>query len=385
MMNKKIGLILSAALTVALAASVASACAIPVFRYALLNWPADNFRVVVFHRGPLAGQDLAAAKLLISAQDSDTIPANLTAETVDVSQTLTPDLQTLFKSLSPPSLPWMVVLWPDRLNDPQFQSRVFWSGRLTNAAATGLIHSPKRTELADRLLKGDSIVWVFLESGDKAKDDKAAGELSDTIKKLEGMLMADLSNEKNAAPTDDAFPPDPDTEPVNIAFSVLRVSPNDAAEEFFIRMLKTIAAQDGGDVTLPAVFPVYGRGRALGPMAGDDLKPRRISDVAEFLSGDCSCIIKAEHPGLDLLIAANWDTLQLAPNSTAKPLPLTGVMPGAAATSQGNSAASGAKENPLPSIRLPGGNVLWATMAALAVAAGVVAIIARRLSRKMPM
>ena len=30
-----------------------AACDIPVFRYALERWPADAYRVVVFHRGKL--------------------------------------------------------------------------------------------------------------------------------------------------------------------------------------------------------------------------------------------------------------------------------------------------------------------------------------------
>lgn len=37
----------------ALLAARADACTVPVFRYALERWPADDYEAVVFHRGPL--------------------------------------------------------------------------------------------------------------------------------------------------------------------------------------------------------------------------------------------------------------------------------------------------------------------------------------------
>src|SRR5947207_1747684 len=43
------------------------ACNVPVFRYALERWPAANYEVVLFHRGPLNPAEQAARALLEQA------------------------------------------------------------------------------------------------------------------------------------------------------------------------------------------------------------------------------------------------------------------------------------------------------------------------------
>ena len=40
-------------LSALLTTTVIWACSVPVFRYALERWPADQYSAVVFHRGPL--------------------------------------------------------------------------------------------------------------------------------------------------------------------------------------------------------------------------------------------------------------------------------------------------------------------------------------------
>ncbi len=45
-------------------ASRVRACSVPVFRYALENWYADPYRVLVFHRGPLSAESQAAVDFL---------------------------------------------------------------------------------------------------------------------------------------------------------------------------------------------------------------------------------------------------------------------------------------------------------------------------------
>ena len=49
-------------LFVALAASpaIASACSIPVFRYALERWDSDRFQVIIYHDGALSPEQAAA-------------------------------------------------------------------------------------------------------------------------------------------------------------------------------------------------------------------------------------------------------------------------------------------------------------------------------------
>ena len=53
-------------------------------------------------------------------------------------------------------------------------------------------------------------------------------------------------------------------------------------------------------------FPIFGRGRALYALAGKGITKENVWEASFFLAGDCSCQIKAENPGTDLLMAADW-------------------------------------------------------------------------------
>lgn len=56
----------------------------------------------------------------------------------------------------------------------------------------------------------------------------------------------------------------------------------------------------------PIVIPVFGQGRALYALAGDGIKVETIDRAATFLIGKCSCEVKEQNPGVDLLLAADW-------------------------------------------------------------------------------
>jgi hypothetical protein len=88
---------------------------------------------------------------------------------------------------------------------------------------------------------------------------------------------------------------------------VLRVPRNDA-EQALVAML--IGSEpDLAERSDPMVFPVFGRGRALLPLIGAGITAKNIHDSAAFLAGPCSCEVKEQNPGFDLLLAADWDVL----------------------------------------------------------------------------
>ena len=76
--------LLLTALFVLATAALASACNVPVFRFALERWRADPYRAVLLHRGELSDADREQIALLVDKQDQSL--ANLTVRTVDVSQ-----------------------------------------------------------------------------------------------------------------------------------------------------------------------------------------------------------------------------------------------------------------------------------------------------------
>ena len=57
------------------------------------------------------------------------------------------------------------------------------------------------------------------------------------------------------------------------------------------------------------LFPVFGRARALASMKGSTIDLDLIEETSRFLCGACSCQVKAQNPGFDLLAMAQWDSI----------------------------------------------------------------------------
>ena len=92
---------------------------------------------------------------------------------------------------------------------------------------------------------------------------------------------------------------------------MLRVPRDDPPSSALVAML--IGSEpDLAERTDPMVFPVFGRGRALLPLIGAGITAKNIHDSAAFLVGPCSCEVKEQNPGFDLLLAADWDDVALA-------------------------------------------------------------------------
>jgi hypothetical protein len=284
--------------------SLAWACNVPVFRYALERWRPDSYRVVLFHRSPLTDAQREEVQPFLEQQETGV--ANLTFRSVDVSQL---DAQSeehqadaaLYAALSPkdgePALPRLVVQYPAHLN---IQKPV-WSGAPGREAIAALIDSPARKELARRLAEGQTAVWLVLESGQKERDDAAAALVEAEIKKLEQDLeLPELTDAPEDAIAAGA--------PLKVAFSALRVRKDERAEQALVAIL--IGSEpDLAERTDPMVFPVFGRGRALWALIGPGITAKNIHDSAGFLVGPCSCEVKELNPGFDLLLSANWDEL----------------------------------------------------------------------------
>jgi hypothetical protein len=165
-----------------------------------------------------------------------------------------------------------------------------------------LLESPARKEIANRILAGESAVWVFLESGAEQKDGVAAGLLASELKRMEETLQISMP----------AF--DPATGTVStqgnldggVQFSMLRLARDDPAEEGFLEMLLR-TEPDLKTFSQPMAFPIFGRGRALYVLVGDGINQDNIEQACRFLVGWCSCQIKELNPGVDLLMSVNWE------------------------------------------------------------------------------
>lgn len=346
------------------------ACTVPVFRYALERWPADNYQVTIYHRGPLSKEDKAIVDWLKGRALDERLPANLTVRTVDVSSLQAGDRARSRKL--PEDMPSIAVEYPAA--GPR--AGVIWSGRLSREAARALVDSPARRKMAEGILAGDCVVWVLVESGDKEKDETARNVLEAQLRRLEPTLkLPQIVSYSGLPDTDAADRPRPGI-PLRLSFSLVRVSRDDPAEEILLQMLLRSESDLHKYAGRPMAFPVFGRGRVLYALVGRGIDKANVEKACVFLTGPCSCQVKEQNPGTDLLLAANWTTAA-SPGSAPQPPILTGLpQPSAPTTSRPAPGAAAEEESAHALLR----NVLLAAGAVLGLVA-VAALMLRRASK----
>ncbi|GAI92241.1 unnamed protein product, partial [marine sediment metagenome] len=185
----------------------------------------------IFHHGPLSAEDKLIINWLKESSNSKIPYSNYNVHIFDLSTKLEGYIRDIWDSLDSPELPCMAVFY---LNSFLYGENI-WYGRLTEKDVKKLIKSPVRTEIARRILNGESAVWIFLESGDTEKDNAAADILQTQLKRLENSLKLPIIS------SDDIFKDfvnlNENGPELLVAFSVIRLSRSDPAESHFINML----------------------------------------------------------------------------------------------------------------------------------------------------
>jgi len=275
---------------------VMMACNVPVFRYALERWRPSSYEVLVFHRGALPSEVREVAATLKDISLTGNNLANLSLTIVDLSVADNERGAILWADQPHATLPWIAVRAPGSKDGQP----AVWSGPLSSETVQALARSPARQEIADRLLNGDSAVWLLLESGNSTADEAAFQMLDRALKQAEQSIEL---------PVPDPSDPRMRAElPLRIAFSSLRVARDDPTEGFLLATLRhhqPALANQG----LPVAVPIFGRGRVLAVLPGESLTPTLINEACRFIAGPCSCQVKEQNPGFDLLITADWEAL----------------------------------------------------------------------------
>lgn len=286
--------------------ALAAACNVPVFRFALERWHADAYQVVVLHRGPLTDGQRELIKPLQEAEDGRR--ANLVVRVIEANELDKPVNGKTDEGPSPLAglrdQVWsrleaggaaLILQYPPSLRI----AKPAWTGPLARAEVAGLLDSPARQELARRLGSGQTAVWILLESGDSAQDDPVAARLEEELKRLEKELkLPELTESPDDKLLSDA--------PLEIKFSILRV-PRKSADEAALVATLIGSEPDLAERNDPMVFPIFGRGRALWALIGPGITAKNIYDSAAFLVGPCSCEVKEQNPGFDLLLFVDWE------------------------------------------------------------------------------
>jgi len=298
------------------------ACSVPVFRYALDNWDAERYEVVA------------------------------------------PEVErSVWEDLVPVDDPFLRLELAKgegvELRQPYMEESVLLTDRLTPDQLPAWLDSPKRREMVDRILAGDSAVYLILH---EEKDPAAVVERVDArLRHLESVIELPELDPNDPA---DTLGPGP---PLKVKFSTLPISRSDESEGPLLAMLTDfLGEQDTGETV---VIPVFGRGRALGMIPIDDELEPRLDEVTLYLCGACSCQVKKLNPGWDLLVSVDWparlEQASLRPAEEPRPAPAPKSTPapesvtfGAAAEGEPTPAAKSALEQTSPGSRLSFGGVI---------------------------
>lgn len=294
-----------------LLATSAFACNIPVFRYALERWKADTCEVLVFHDGPLEEKAKSLVDLLRSQSTSDGGFANAKVQALDIRSADAQRLEVwrVLQENDKKTLPYAVV----RVSHPRGPLTV-WGGKLSDVA-DHVLQSPLRQRLTERLLKGDSVVWLLLKSPDEDRNEK--------VRKLIKEQSTELAS-KLVLPDGIGLPGSElhSEVPLFLKFTSLEFDREDAQEQFLVRLFSSFQAQAYSEGQ-PLVIPVFGRGRALEVIPADQLNAKLFEELTLFLCGACSCQVKESNPGFDLLLSADWNLELFGENGVLPPPPKT--------------------------------------------------------------
>jgi hypothetical protein len=305
----------------------ACACSVPVFRYALERWAADNYRISVLHKGPLTDAQRALVDRLVPDSPTGPKSANLRVQTIDLNDTSAnaassrDELLGRLNGTVPDVLPALVIEYPIDISPA-------WVGPFNDESVSQLVDSPARREIGRRLLKGETAVWVFLESGDKAADDAAYEVLKTQLALAGENIKLPEIDEQDVADGLVSIGIDQ----LRVAFSLLRVSRSDPAEKLFVEMLLGSEGTAPDSLRDPQLthqtmaFPIFGRGRALYALVGKGINEETITTACKTLVGPCTCEVKDQNPGVDMLMSIAWNDLVESTIDIDKELPpLTGL------------------------------------------------------------
>ena len=355
--------------------AIGYACQVPVFRYALERWTPDFYEVVATPgSNGFTEAEKEALALLESLRTSEDVPVNF----------------TLREETNENPGGALHVFYPGKI--PGLPTAPIWSGELTESTARSLVDSPVRRELAKRILEGQSAIWVIVESGNAEADDEAEKLIEQAARRAEENLrIPEGVVGRNEIAAGAPLPHDRENilqsdVPLKIEFSLLRVSRNDPAEALFLPMLLKLEDDLHEWAEEPMAFPVFGRGRVLEPLIGKGINEANVLEYSGYLCGACSCEVKDQNPGMDLLLAVNWDAAiagsEVIIEKVLPPLEGTSVLLGASPEVKDgekpiNEAGTGqsATEQPEPDASEPGESRDSKTYLSLGISLAVVLLL----------
>ena len=235
-------------------AIISMACTTKVSEWVLLNSVPDKYLLVYFHRNeitePVKKQNAELERRYNSAN-------------------------ILVKSMQRDEIekPYYVLFFNNRLI----------SENIDENQLEKLASSPFRETVAKELMDGKLCVMLYLKSGIPEKDE--AG-LEVVKKSVAASPFADV-------------------------ISIMELDRNNKEESQLVSLLLNVE-DDLKDIDEPMLFGVFGKFRALEPLLAKGISQANINLMIDFFTADCSCLIKDDLPGMNMLYNGNWENPQTA-------------------------------------------------------------------------
>lgn len=237
-----------------LAGILSLACTTRVSEWVLVNALPNQYTLVYFHKG-----QLTEAQKKQNAEVTESIKnANIQFRTATREDVINP---------------WYGLYYENRL----------FSKYENPSAIKNLTSSPLRQKVASELMAGKLCVLVYLKTDNKEKDDKG----------LEIIKKSILAS------------------PFGEIIEVVEISRNSKEEAHFTSLLLNVE-DDLKVIQEPMLFGVFGRFKALEPLLGNGITEENINLMIDYFTAECSCLIKDDLPGTDILFTDKWDNPQPA-------------------------------------------------------------------------
>ena len=226
------------------------ACTTKVSEWVLLNSEANMYTLVYFHK--------------------DAVPEIIQKQNDELGKTIS-TANIRFTSLAKDNIdkPYYALYYKNRL----------FSKYTDIKELRNLTTSPLREKVAAELMAGKLCIMLYLKTDDKTKDDKG---------------LQSLQNALNSSPFKEVI-------------TVIELSKNNIEEAHLVSMLLNVES-DLKTIPEPMLFGIFGRFKALEPLVAGGITEENIGQMIYFLTADCSCLIKDDLPGTDILFTNDWDS-----------------------------------------------------------------------------
>jgi len=141
-----------------------------------------------------------------------------------------------------------------------------------------LTTSPVREKIASELMAGKLCVMLYLKTGAEEKDEAGWQVLQKTV----------------------------EASPFKEIIAVVELNRKNLDEAHFISCLLNVE-EDLKQIQEPMLFGIFGKFKALEPLLAGGITGENINLMISFLTAECSCLIKDDLPGADILFSGRWE------------------------------------------------------------------------------